>query len=75
MQKALLYALLQPMEEMKRMQEENRFTELLVLSEELKTMPFGDIWEHYCESQNIPGAGSWLIEVQRYEAEVLSKRG
>ncbi len=74
MEKALLYALLQPVEEMKRMQEETRLTELLVLQEELKTMPFGDIWEHYCETQGVPATGAWLKEVQKYEAEVLSKR-
>lgn len=74
MEKALLYALLQPREEMKRMQEENRFTQLMMVSEELKTLPFGDIWEHYCETQGVPATEAWFDEVMKYEAEVLSKR-
>lgn len=74
MQKALLYALLQPVEELKVMQEKNQFTDLLVWQEELKTLPFGDIWEHYCESQQVPATGEWLREIKQYEADVLSKR-
>lgn len=74
MQKALLYALLQPVEELKAMQEKNQFTDLLVWQEELKTLPFGDIWEHYCESQQVPATGEWLREIKQYEADVLSKR-
>ncbi len=73
-QKALLYAMLQPWNEMKRLQDENRFTELMVMNEELKTLPFGDIWEHYCTSQGVPASKVWLDEVKRYEKDVLSKR-
>ena len=50
MQKALLYALLQPNKKLKELQDSGRFTELMMLQEELKTFPFGDIWEEYCES-------------------------
>lgn len=75
MQKALLYALLQPIGKMKEMQDKAEFTELMMLSEELKTLPFGDIWEHYCEVQGVPATQAWFDEVRRYEREVLSKRG
>lgn len=75
MQKALLYALLMPHDRMKRLQDGCNFTELLMLSEELKTFPFGDIWEHYCETQNVPNGEKWFSEVKQYEADVLSKRG
>ncbi len=75
MEKALLYALLQPVKEMKRMQNENRFTELLVLSEEMKTLPFGDIWEHYCETEQVPATATWLDRIKDYEKNVLAKRG
>lgn len=74
MEKALLYALLQPINKMKEMQNSCNFTDLMVINEELKTMPFGDIWEHYCETQGVPSTEKWLEEVKRYEAEVLSKR-
>ncbi|HHV51442.1 MAG TPA: L-rhamnose isomerase, partial [Clostridiales bacterium] len=74
-QKALLYALLQPHSKMKELQDKGMFTELLMLQEEMKTYPFGDVWEYYCETQNVPPDESWFDEVKKYEAEVLSKRG
>ena len=74
-QKALLYALLQPNNALKKLQDEQRFTELMVLQEELKTLPFGDIWDEYCRSCNKPLDNEWYDEVARYEREVLAQRG
>lgn len=75
MEKALLYALLQPNDTLRQLQEEGNFTKLLMLQEELKGYPFGDIWEHYCEVQGVPANESWFEEVTRYEQDVLLKRG
>ena len=72
--KALLTALLLPAECMKALQESASFTELLMLSEEIKTLPFGDIWNRYCEVCNTPSGEAWFREVQEYEKEVLSHR-
>ena len=74
MQKALLWALLMPNARMKTLQDAAQFTELLMLSEEVKTMPFGDVWEHYCETQGVPAGEAWFAEVQQYERDVQSKR-
>ena len=73
-QKALLNALLTPNEMFKELQENNQLTKLLVLQEEIKTLPFGDIWEHYCETEGVPGDEKWYSEVEKYETEVLAKR-
>ena len=73
-QKALLMALLTPNEELKALQDTERFTELLVKQEELKTMPFGEIWNEYCRRCGKPEDGQWLSEVQQYEKDVLMKR-
>ena len=73
-QKALLNALLTPNEMLKELQESNQLTKLLVLQEEIKTLPFGDIWEHYCETEGVPGDEKWYSEVEKYETEVLAKR-
>ena len=73
-QKALLSALLTPNEMLKELQENNELTKLLVLQEEIKTLPFGDIWEHYCETEGVPGDEKWYSEVEKYETEVLAKR-
>ena len=71
-QKALLMALCTP--DMTDMQDEGNWTELMVKQEELKTMPFGEIWTEYCRRCGAPADGEWFGEVKQYEAEVLSKR-
>lgn len=74
MQKALLYGLLSPNDQLRKWQEEQNFTNLLVGLEELKTLPFGEIWAEFCRRANVPEDGAWLPEVRRYEADVLAKR-
>lgn len=71
-QKSLLFALLQPAEKMKKLQDESRFTELMVLSENMKTMPFGEVWEEYLRREGI--AADYFAEIKKYENEVLSLR-
>ena len=61
-QKALLFALLQPNEELKQLQDESHFTKLMVLQEELKTLPFGDVWDEYCRVCGKPIDGAWFGE-------------
>ncbi|KMW14692.1 L-rhamnose isomerase [Enterocloster citroniae] len=74
MQKALLYALLMPGKSLAALQEERRFTELMMLQEELKTYPFGDVWDHFCEENQVPVKEQWFEDVKAYEQEVLSRR-
>ncbi len=74
MQKALLAALLEPHQKLKALQDAGKFTELMMLQEELKLYPLGDIWEHYCESQKVPASLGWFSQVEDYEKDVLSKR-
>ncbi len=73
-QKALLNALLTPNAALKQLQDENHLTELMVRSEQVKTLPLGDIWEHYCETQGVPTDEDLYAEVKKYETEVLLKR-
>ena len=73
-QKALLFALLQPNEELKAMQDAGNFTKLLVTQERLKTMPLGDVWDEYCRRCGKPLDDEWFPVVEQYEADVLSKR-
>ena len=75
LQKALLSALLEPHALLTQLQNEGNFTKLMVLQEELKTMPFGDVWEEYCKVCGKPADGQWFPEIEKYEADVLSKRG
>ena len=73
-QKALLNGLLTPNEELKRMQDESRFTELLVCQDELKTLPFGEVWNEYCARCGVPADGEWMQNVLDYEKKVLVNR-
>lgn len=73
MDKALLYALLQPDDILKKMQDEASFTEQMVLQEEMKTLPYGDVWEEYLRRNNFAGA-DWFEKVRDYERKVLKER-
>ncbi|GAB2022554.1 L-rhamnose isomerase [Pseudolactococcus yaeyamensis] len=74
-QKALLKALLEPTEDLKQLELDFDFTSRLVLTEEYKDLPFGAIWDYFCEQQGVPVGAAWFDDVKKYEAEVLSKRG
>lgn len=71
-QKALLFALLQPDDKMKELQKSNKMTQLMVLQEEMKTAPFGDVWAQYLTESGTPY--DYISEVEKYENEVLLKR-
>ncbi len=74
MQKALLCALLAPNKKLKELQDQGKFTELMMRQEELKTYPVGDVWNYFCQLNGVPVQEDWFAEVENYEAEVLSKR-
>ncbi len=74
MQKALLWAALEPSALLKKYEEAGDYTSRLALMEEYKTFPFRSVWEQYCERNSVPSDGAWLDTVRRYEAETLSAR-
>lgn len=75
MLKALLIALLEPTDRLREAEMNGDFTTRLAMLEELKTMPFGAVWDMVCKTQCVPAGPAWLDEVRAYEREVLSKRG
>ena len=72
-QKALLGALLEP-PTLKEMQNKGNFTKLMVVSQEVKTLPFGEVWNEYCRQCGKPLDGEWYNIVEDYEKEELLKR-
>lgn len=73
-EEALLNALLQPDEEMKRLQDEGNFTKKMMLMEQAKMMPLSDVWEEYCRRQGVPGDERWFAQIEHYEKDVQLKR-
>ena len=74
MQKALLLALLTPHQALAELQNACRFTELLALQEEYKSLPWGEVWAEYCRRQDVPENEKWLSAVQQYERQALAER-
>ncbi len=73
-EKALLYAFLTPHEKLAEYQNAENFTRVLSDSEELKTMPFGLVWDEYCRREGAPLDREWESSVEEYEKEVLKVR-
>lgn len=72
--KALLRAMLEPVEALKQAELEGDYTTRLALTEEFKTYPFGAVWDYYCAKSGVPVREQWLAEVKDYEKNVLLKR-
>lgn len=73
--RALMMALLEPFETMRKVEAEGNFTQRLAMLEELKGMPVGAVWDQYCLQQSVPVGLGFMDEVRAYEEQVLSKRG
>ena len=74
LQRALLAALLEPSEALRRAELEADYTSRLALQEELKALPSGAVWDEFCRRQNVPESMRWIADVRVYEADVLSLR-
>ena len=73
-QKALLAALLEPTEMLRKAELDGDYTTRLAMLEELKSYPYAAVWDYYCEKKGVPVQGKWLAEVKQYEKDVLLKR-
>ena len=73
-QKALLKAMLEPIDTLKKIELSGDYTTRLAMIEELKDFPFADVWNYFCEINNVPVGLDWLTEVKHYEKDVLSLR-
>ena len=72
--KAILIALLEPAEKLREIELDGDYTARLAMLEELKTMPFGAVWDYYCTKQDVPPGLYWLKEVKDYETKVTNLR-
>ncbi|WP_159281376.1 L-rhamnose isomerase [Rahnella variigena] len=74
MKKALLKALLEPTDLLKKLEVEGDYTARLALLEEQKSLPWQAVWDMYCQRHDVPVGGQWLDTVRHYETSVLAKR-
>jgi L-rhamnose isomerase len=72
--KAILLALLEPSEALKKEEAAGNYTSRLALMEEIKDLPYGAVWDQFCLSQSVPVGTAWIEKVQEYEKIVLAKR-
>jgi L-rhamnose isomerase len=72
--KALLKAMLEPIDRLRECEAAADFTGRLALQEEAKGLPWGVVWDRYCAMADVAGGGQWLDEVRRYERSVLAAR-
>ncbi len=72
--KALLMALVEPIDLLQQAESSGDLTARLALQEEFKTLPYGAVWDYYCLKSGVPVSRLWLDDIQRYEVDVLAKR-
>jgi L-rhamnose isomerase len=72
--RALLLALLAPIDRLRQAEAAGDYTTRLALQEELKSLPSGAVWDYYCLKADVPVGEAWLAEVKRYEKDVLAQR-
>lgn len=72
--KAILYALLDPTAQLKELENAGNNAGRLALMDEMKTMPFGAIWDMLCLQNGVPADRAWMAGVMKYEKQVLAKR-
>ncbi|TLQ03863.1 L-rhamnose isomerase [Pediococcus stilesii] len=73
-QKALLLSMLSPINKLKEDEVTGNLTDRLALTEELKSYPFGAVWDEFCLRNDVPVGADWLSEIRDYEQKVLFKR-
>ena len=73
-QKCMLRALLEPVETLREYEESDRGFQRLALLEECKSLPWNAVWDMFCLTNSVPVGAEFIPEIERYEAEVTSKR-
>lgn len=72
--KGILYALLDPTEQLQKYEADGKNAQRLAMMEEFKSMPFAAVWDMLCEKAGVPVGTDWIAEMEAYEADVQSKR-
>ncbi len=72
--RALLMALVEPIEQLRTIEQSGDYTQRLALLEELKGLPFGAVWDYHCLKHGVPVGMQYMDEIKAYEQRELSQR-
>ena len=72
--RALLLALLEPIDHLRSLEVAGDYTARLALLEELKGLPFGAVWDYHCLQAGVPVGVAYMDEIKAYETQTLLKR-
>lgn len=73
-QKAFLQALLSPIGQLREYEASGRNFERLALLEEAKGLPWNDVFNYFCLTENVPVAEDYIADIEQYEKDITSKR-
>lgn len=73
-QRSLLRALLEPLPQLRQYEAEGKFFQRLALLEEAKSLPWQAVYDEFCVRNNVPVGEDYIADIEKYEADVLSKR-
>ncbi len=73
--RALLLALLEPIDHLRSLEVAGNYTARLALLEELKGLPFGAVWDYHCLQAGVPVGVAFMDDIKAYETETLLQRG
>ena len=73
-QKCMLRAMLEPTDIIRKYELQERTCEVLTYLEEAKAMPWGAVYDEFCERNSVPVGEAYLDEIMAYEKQVTSKR-
>ena len=73
-QKAFMQALLEPSATLQQYEAEGKYFQRLALQEEMKSLPWTAVWDMFCLQNDVPVGEDYIAEIEKYEAEVTSKR-
>ena len=73
MQKALLRAFLLPLEHLKSAENNLDFTTRFMMTEEIKDLPFGTVWNEFCARMDVPMGLGLIQKLDGYQSKVAGR--
>jgi L-rhamnose isomerase len=69
-----LITLLEPIDLLRSLEANGDHAQRLALLEEIKSLPFGAVWDYYCLQNSVPGGMQFMTEMRTYEQKIQAER-